>query len=59
MAKHKHSISPQERRKGGADAHHHPSPVKTNSGQFHHDKNTRQSIGPVGWDALGSRPTAP
>jgi hypothetical protein len=40
MAKHKHSASPQEKRKGGADPQHHPSPVKTNAGQFHHDKNT-------------------
>jgi hypothetical protein len=39
MAKPKHSISPQERRKGGADPQHHPSLVKKNAGQFHHDHN--------------------
>jgi hypothetical protein len=54
------SISPQSIRRGGAEyTDIGAGSVQTNAGQLNYDKNTVESLGPVEWDAPGSRPTAP
>jgi hypothetical protein len=54
------SMSPLSIRNSGADyTDIHSGSVQTNAGQLNYDKNTVESLGPVEWDAPGSRPTAP
>jgi len=54
------SQSPLSIRRGGAEYDNlNTDPVRTNAGEFNYDKNTVESLGPVEWDAPGSRPTAP
>jgi hypothetical protein len=54
------SQSRQSIRRGGADYTDVASgPVTKDAGQLNYDANDREALGPVEWDAPGSRPTAP